>query len=80
MFFPFFRVFFIGLKKEREGVITFKRFDSLSVKLAGETTFCRDGERDEQSGDFKVHFVKTKCNLNIMPKTKTALNNTKTAD
>ena len=80
MFFPFFRVFFIGLKKEREGVITFKRFDSLMVKLEEKTTFCRDGERDEQSGDFKVHFVKTKCNLNIIPKTKMAFNDTKTAD
>ena len=66
MFFPFFRVFFMGLKKEREGNIVFKEFECATIKLAGKLDFCKDGEKAEKQGEFEVCFQKTKCNVNLI--------------
>ena len=73
MFFPFFRVFFLGLKKERDGKIVFKKVDNVSITLDKQTAFCKDGEKEMAEGDFTLSFEKTECNLNLVHKTKTAL-------
>ena len=70
MFFPFFKVFFLGLKNERDGKIVFKQVDAVSVALGGETAFCKDGEKEIASGDFTLSFEKTECNLSLVHKTK----------
>lgn len=77
MFFPFFRVFFLGLKNERDGKIIFKQITSAGVNLQDETAFCKDGEKAVFDGDFSVNFVKTTCNLNMINKTQKALYHTK---
>lgn len=68
MFFPFFRVFFVGLKNEREGKIVFKKIECADISLNSQTDFCKDGEKETAIGNLKVCFQKTKCNLNFMRK------------
>jgi len=68
IFFPFFRVFFLGLKREREGNIIFKSFESCTASFDDTIAFCKDGERDEASGKIKIDFQKTECHLNLMKK------------
>ena len=70
MFFPFFKVFFLGLKKEREGKIVFKQIRQADLCLQSQTDFCKDGEKVVASGNLTVCFQKTKCNLNLMQRNK----------
>ena len=52
MFFPFFRVFFLGIGKERrKGDILVTSFKEGSVLLSKETPFCLDGENALLSGE-----------------------------
>ncbi|MBO7221496.1 MAG: hypothetical protein J6V37_00450, partial [Clostridia bacterium] len=66
MFFPFFRVFFLGLKKERDGVIIFKHIDKARLYLATKTDFCMDGEKCTLTGARDLSFVKSNCKLQII--------------
>lgn len=66
MFFPFFRVFFVGLKKEREGKIVFKKFSNLTCDFALPTDFCKDGEKESIDGNIAVEFERTECRLSLM--------------
>ncbi len=66
MFFPFFRVFFMGLKKEREGTIIFKETPCANINLPCITNFCKDGEKSQKQGEFEVCFKKTECNVNTI--------------
>jgi Sphingosine kinase and enzymes related to eukaryotic diacylglycerol kinase len=51
MFFPFFRAFFIGFNKEKEGKnVTFLRFSELNLELNGDVDFCVDGEKRTAGG------------------------------
>ncbi|MCM1306706.1 MAG: hypothetical protein NC303_05360 [Firmicutes bacterium] len=69
MFFPFFRAFFIGLKKERGGKIIFKRVYSATVRHEGEVVYCRDGEKQAvDGGEFKIKFIRSLCNFNVIEK------------
>ena len=66
MFFPFFKVFFLGLRKESEDGVIFKRIKSAMVSLPHNTTFCVDGERRDHIGDLNLSFEKTTCKLKII--------------
>ncbi len=66
IFFPFFRVFFIGLKRERDGLIVFKRFRNCTILLKDKTQFCVDGELHVGGGKIDVTFQKAKCNLTVL--------------
>lgn len=69
MFFPFFRVFFIGLKKERDGNIIFKKMSEAKMTLYGETTFCRDGEKQVlPPSEYDVGFERSVCGFNVIEK------------
>lgn len=70
MFFPFFRVFFVGLKKQpRSKSIIFESISDIKIKLKENTTFCRDGEKHLlEKGAYKINFEKTKCNFHIVSK------------
>lgn len=68
MFFPFFRVFFIGLKKPKDGKIIFRRVKDAGIKIDEPYTFCNDGEKCEISGDSRVTFKRTKCKISIINK------------
>ena len=65
-FFPFFRVFFMGLKNEREGNIVFKKFNRLNATFDLPTDFCKDGEKASIDGNIAVEFERTECRLNLM--------------
>ena len=55
IFFPLFRVFFMGLSKEkRTKNIVFVSVSKASVKLDSEQTFCFDGECQQIKGEFNV--------------------------
>ncbi|MBO4554228.1 MAG: hypothetical protein J5713_00465 [Clostridia bacterium] len=66
MFFPFFRTFFMGLKKERDDKIVFQKFNNMTASFDLPTDFCKDGERATIEGDVTVEFVKTECHLSLM--------------
>ena len=66
MFFPFFRTFFIGLKKERNDKIVFQKFSNMTTYFDLPTDFCKDGEKATIKGNVTVEFVKTECHLNLM--------------
>ncbi len=69
MFFPFFRVFFLGLKKEREGRIIFKRIYSCDISHKTAQTYCRDGEKYEApAGDLHIGFARSLCDFNVIDK------------
>lgn len=70
MFFPFFRVFFVGLKKQpRSKNIIFESISNIKIELKENTTFCRDGEKHLlEKGALKINFEKTKCNFHIVGK------------
>ena len=69
MFFPFFRAFFIGLKKECDGKIIFKRVYSATVTHDGQAVYCRDGEKHTvERGEYKVKFIRSLCNFNVIEK------------
>ena len=66
MFFPFFRVFFMGLKKDKDDTIIFKHIESARLFLNTPTDFCIDGEKCTLSGAKDLSFVKTECTLQII--------------
>ena len=66
MFFHFFRVFFMGLKNEKEGTIIFKHIDSAKLYLNAPVDFCMDGEKCTLQGARDLSFVKTDCKLKII--------------
>lgn len=66
MFFPFFRTFFIGLKKERNDKIVFQKFSNMTASFDLPTDFCKDGEKATIESGVTVEFVKTECHLNLM--------------
>lgn len=70
MFFPFFRTFFIGLKKERDkGKIIYKKFYSLNLYLQEENTFCKDGEKLVlEPNPYKISFARTLCDFTVIEK------------
>lgn len=70
MFFPFFKAFFIGLKKERDkGKIIFRQVYSASLKNEDKMVFCKDGERLEKpSGLYKISFKRTLCDFCVIDK------------
>ena len=66
MFFPFFRVFFMGLKNEKDGAIIFKHIDKARLYLSSQTDFCMDGEKRALCGARDLSFVKSNCKLQII--------------
>ena len=70
MFFPFFRAFFIGLKKEREdGTLIFKRVRQGRIELAQSANFCKDGEKFTlNEGVHSIGFEHTKCDFCVIEK------------
>lgn len=69
MFFPFFRTFFIGLKKERNGKIIFTRAYDLKLNLNENTDFCKDGEKLMlQKGKSEICFKLSRCNFSVIEK------------
>lgn len=69
MFFPFFRTFFLGLGKEKNGKIIFRRVYSATITHSEDVDYCRDGERHFVSkGEHKIKFIRTLCNFNVIEK------------
>lgn len=69
MFFPFFRTFFIGLKKERDGKIIFARTYNLKLNLNEDIAFCKDGEKlTLQKGKSEICFKLSRCNFSVIEK------------
>lgn len=70
MFFPFFRAFFIGLKKEKtKGKIIFEKTYSTCLSLKSDVDFCKDGEKQTVSdGTYKVSFKRSLCNFTVIEK------------
>ena len=69
MFFPFFRVFFLGLKKEREGKIIFQKICAASVTHHNDVNYCRDGELEIlPAGTHEIKFVRSQCNFSVIEK------------
>lgn len=70
MFFPFFRVFFMGLKKERiSGTIIFEQSKHISLTLKTNVDFCRDGEKQTlDKGEYSLVFQKSICNFSVIEK------------
>lgn len=67
MFFPFFKVFFVGLNKEQDrGTITFKPVTNATLHLKKPTDFCVDGEKRTEHGQVDISFEKTMCKLQII--------------
>lgn len=66
MFFPFFRVFFCGVKKptERKNWVLIP-FDELTIRLKEPQTFCLDGEKRVLSGElrFGTHMLKRQIDV-----------------
>ncbi len=68
LFFLFFRVFFIGLKKERDGDVIYRKFSSAKLALSRPADFCLDGEKETLGNVFEIDFQKTACTLAIIKK------------
>ena len=70
MFFPFYKAFFIGLKKERDkGKIIFKQVYSATLENDDETVFCKDGEMlKKENGIYKISFKRTLCDFCVIEK------------
>lgn len=70
MFFPFFRVFFMGLKKQPHSKnIIFENASTIQIQLANNEVFCKDGERHfVKSETYKITFEKTNCDFSIVKK------------
>ncbi|MDD4315978.1 MAG: diacylglycerol kinase family protein [Clostridia bacterium] len=64
IFFPFFRAFFMGLKKQYDGKnLKFIEFKTASISLEDPETFTIDGERLFAKGEFFIKIHKQKINL-----------------
>ena len=70
MFFPFFRVFFMGLKKEKtQGKIIFEKVYSTKMTLTNNVDFCKDGEKEPlEKNEYKISFKKSICNFSVIEK------------
>lgn len=69
MFFPFFKVFFIGMKSERDGKIVFKKIYSATFTHSEDIDYCRDGEKQTLSGgSHQIKFIRSLCNFNVIEK------------
>jgi len=70
MFFPFFKAFFIGLKKERDkGKIIFKQAYSATLENEDEMVFCKDGEMlKKEKGIYKISFKRSLCDFCVIEK------------
>lgn len=69
MFFPFFRVFFLGMKKEMDGKIIFKKIYSATISSDSDINYCRDGEMQTvKGGELQVRFIRTLCNFSVIEK------------
>jgi len=69
MFFPFFRTFFIGLKKNHDGKIIFRNVYKATVTHEEDTVYCRDGEKHVVAkGEHKIKFTRSLCNFNVIEK------------
>ncbi len=56
LFFPLFRCFFIGFKKEYESKnILFKKVSSANIILDQKTAFCLDGEKAEFENEISIN-------------------------
>lgn len=68
MFFPFFRAFFIGLKKEKtKGALIFTEADNIKIMLKQDTVFCKDGEKCPlSSGEYSISFERTQCSFDVI--------------
>ncbi len=75
MFFPFFRVFFIGLNKEKDGNIVYKKINNCRLNLPDKAVFCADGERDVRCGQTDISFAKTKCQFTTLNRKTKSLSN-----
>ncbi len=73
MFFPFFRVFVLGLKKEKDGNVIYKKVSRCSLDLPDKAIFCADGERDVRCGKTDISFAKTKCQYITLNRTNRTL-------
>lgn len=70
MFFPFFKAFFLGLKKERaRGDLIFEKVYSSKITLKNDIDFCKDGEKQTlKKGEYKISFAKSVCNFSVIEK------------
>lgn len=69
MFFPFFKVFFLGMKKERDGKIIFRKIYSAAFTHSNDIDYCRDGEKQTiASGTHTIKFIRSFCNFNVIEK------------
>lgn len=70
MFFPFFKVFFIGMKKNYESKkIIFKRIYSATLDLKSNVDFCKDGEKfTAEKCEYKISFKRSLCNFFVTDK------------
>lgn len=66
MFFPFFRIFFCGIKPAVTDRWMLMPFDELTVKLQQKQTFCMDGEKRELQGDLKFCTQKLKYPVRVV--------------
>ncbi len=64
IFFPFFRAFFMGFKREKDGKkLKFLDFSNAKIELANETAFTVDGEKLVLGGEKELSILKQKLNL-----------------
>lgn len=70
MFFPFFRVFFMGLKKEIIGKnLIFTKTSNANIQLFNNVDFCADGEKCTlEKGEYKISFHRSKCYFQVADK------------
>ena len=72
IFFPLFRAFFIGFKKEvKRKNLVFTSFKTAEMTLKEDTAFAFDGEKKILNGEIKVKMSPLSANLIVCsPKTK----------
>ncbi len=67
MFFPFFRVFFLGFSKEKIGkTISFVSLKKAEITLSSPVSFCIDGEYKKLSGSLSVRKEAHKARVRII--------------
>lgn len=69
IFFPLFRTFFVGFKKEYHSKnVTFVPFENLAITLAQPTDFCMDGELATFDGKIDVSLCKADTPITVVTK------------
>jgi diacylglycerol kinase (ATP) len=64
IFFPLFRVFFMKMRRERDGkIIKFCSFKDVKLSFVESQNFTIDGEKIELKGDAEIKILKRKLNL-----------------